>query len=74
MGAGDWSSAPDKLRLPHLGWGGKREKDTEEVERNGNLFNFCQSRREEDNSQTGMMSWESEDAIERLGQWEMDGK
>ncbi|KAM4548552.1 uncharacterized protein PAE49_016752 isoform 3-T6 [Odontesthes bonariensis] len=26
----------------------------QEVERNGILFNFCQSRREEDNSQTGM--------------------
>lgn len=31
------------------------EIDTKEAERHGNLFNFCQSRREEDNSQTGMM-------------------
>lgn len=29
------------------------EIDTKEAERHGNLFNFCQSRREEDNSQTG---------------------
>lgn len=39
---------PDSQRLP-----GKREENMEEVERNGILFNFCQSRREEDNSQTG---------------------
>ncbi|XP_031589675.2 uncharacterized protein LOC116315487 [Oreochromis aureus] len=30
------------------------EIDTKEAERHGNLFNFCQSRREEDNSQTGI--------------------
>ncbi|CAK6972803.1 transcription factor Sox-2 [Scomber scombrus] len=40
-----------RLRLPRRG---KRKEDMEEVEeRNGILFNFCQSRREEDNSQTG---------------------
>lgn len=44
------SSVPDKLRLPRRE---TRQGDTEEVERNGILFNFCQSRREEDNSLTG---------------------
>lgn len=41
---------PGTRRLPHRG---KREGVMEEVERNGILFNVCQSRREEDNSQTG---------------------
>ncbi|XP_054874350.1 uncharacterized protein LOC111583585 isoform X2 [Amphiprion ocellaris] len=50
--AGLEASAPDTLRLLHRE--GKRQTDMEEVERNGILFNFCQSRREEDNSQTGM--------------------
>lgn len=52
--AGDWRSVPDQTEASSSG-GGEQKEDMEEVEeRNGILFNFCQSRREEDNSQTGM--------------------
>ncbi|TDH08871.1 hypothetical protein EPR50_G00102240 [Perca flavescens] len=44
-----WELCPGQVEASS----GKRDKDMEEVERYGILFNFCQSRREEDDSQTG---------------------
>jgi len=59
LAAGVGSSVPDAMRLPRRV---RREEDTEEVERNGILFNFCPSR-PEDSHTVGKLECGGEECV-----------